>query len=363
MSGLVRVDYAGPGGTCEGMRMLGLQPVGIEWDRAACATRAAAGHLTIRADLATYRPHHELGSVEGYWASPPCQTFSTAGKGGGRGQVAALVSVIDREDWDAAGTFDARTRHVIDAARTACTIGARWVGMEQVQAALPVFQAVARRLRARGYAVWVGKVNAADHGVPQTRIRVFLIARSDGIAERPEPTHAAQPAPDLFGTLRPWVTMADWLGWPEGGTVTSGQAVAGGPLATRTADAPAFTVGSRVDQWRVSWPYLMPATTVAGDPRISARCHHEPGEQGRDARTTDQVRAGHYSGTQPIRLTHDEAASLQSFPAGYPFQGNSGAVYRQIGDAVPPLLAAHVVAAASGRTFSPEPVLAAPGVS
>ena len=48
-----------------GMRMLGLQPVGIEWDAAACATRAAAGHLTIRADLATYRPHHEPGSVWG----------------------------------------------------------------------------------------------------------------------------------------------------------------------------------------------------------------------------------------------------------------------------------------------------------
>ena len=38
MTGLVRVDYAGPGGTCEGLRMLGLEPVGIEWDAAACAT-------------------------------------------------------------------------------------------------------------------------------------------------------------------------------------------------------------------------------------------------------------------------------------------------------------------------------------
>ena len=72
---MIRVDYAGPGGACEGLRTLGLEPVGIEWDAAACATRAAAGHLTIRADLATYRPHHRPGSVVGYWASPPCQTM------------------------------------------------------------------------------------------------------------------------------------------------------------------------------------------------------------------------------------------------------------------------------------------------
>ena len=27
----------------------------------------------VRADLATYRPHHRPGTVEGYWSSPPCQ--------------------------------------------------------------------------------------------------------------------------------------------------------------------------------------------------------------------------------------------------------------------------------------------------
>lgn len=59
---MIRVDYAGPGGACEGLRTLGLTPVGIEWDAAACATRAAAGHLTIRADLATYRPPKATGA-------------------------------------------------------------------------------------------------------------------------------------------------------------------------------------------------------------------------------------------------------------------------------------------------------------
>lgn len=39
------------------------------------------------------------------------------------------------------------------------------------------------------------------------------------------------------------------------------------------------------------------------------------------------------------RLTVEECAALQDFPAGYPFQGHGRSIYRQIGNAVPPTLA------------------------
>lgn len=73
-----------------------------------------------------------------------------------------------------------------------------------------------------------------------------------------------------------------------------------------------------------------PSTTVAGDPRIPPPGHHGHGEQG---------------GPDAIRVTAEEAAALQSFPPGFPFQGSKTSVHRQIGNAVPPLLAKAVLEA------------------
>lgn len=48
------------------------------------------------------------------------------------------------------------------------------------------------------------------------------------------------------------------------------------------------------------------------------------------------------------RIAPADAGVLQSFPADYPWRGGRNNRYRQAGDAVPPLLAAHVLAVATG---------------
>ena len=374
---MIRVDYAGPGGTCEGLRMVGLgdRSVGIEWDVAACATRAAAGHLTIRADLATYRPHHAPGSVEGYWASPPCQTFSSAGKGDGRDQIDALGLAILGEDWAAADGFDSRTRHVLDAARTAVELHPEWIGMEQVPAVLPLWRALAHVLERHGYSTWAGVLCAADYGVPQTRRRAILMASRVRCVQPPTPTHAETPG--LFGE-RPWVSMADALGWGfedepaanicAGGTKTGGaepfanaayrerlrsyvldRRQTGAPVVGMGRPAPTLTAVGDAGVW--CW--RLPATTVAGDPRITARSHHDEGSQGANAISTAEVAAGADPEDRPIRPTVADATALQSFPADYPWQGTKSKQFEQIGNAVPPLMAAHVVAALTGREVVP----------
>lgn len=94
-----------------------------------------------------------------------------------------------------------------------------------------------------------------------------------------------------------------------------------------------------------NWPLETPATTVAGDPRLTARSHHEHGEQGREAVGREQVESGEYDGRSAVRVTLEEAAILQGFPPDYPFQGSRTAKFTQVGNAVPPPLARAVIAA------------------
>lgn len=57
---------------------------------------------------------------------------------------------------------------------------------------------------------------------------------------------------------------------------------------------------------------------------------------------------------EPIRITAREASLLQTFPADYPWAGNKGQVFGQIGNAVPPLLAGHLLAPHLGITLDPD---------
>ena len=65
--------------------------------------------------------------------------------------------------------------------------------------------------------------------------------------------------------------------------------------------------------------------------------------------------------THPVQnrgLTAREAARLQSFPDGFQFEGKSDDVYRQIGEAVPPLLSCGVAVDVLIEYLSQEPTLA-----
>ena len=251
--------FAGPGGWDIAAVELGIDPLGVELDDAACATRAAAGLRTTQADVASLNPD-DYAPCDGLIASPPCQAFSMAGKGAGRAAISAYLAVIGwmssgrrlNSDYLAEQCSDERAHLVLEPLRWTLALHPRWVACEQVEPVLPVWEVMAAALREHGYFTWTGVLSAEQYGVPQTRKRAMLLASLDGPVGAPPATHQRYIAPrqraeateSLFEVpeperivapedrgLLPWVSMAEALGWDDGSTPSPAPTVTGGGAA------------------------------------------------------------------------------------------------------------------------------------
>lgn len=348
---LIVEGFHGPGGWAEGRRLLGVRTraIGLEWDAAACATAKAAGHTVVRCDVATMPTAPFKGRVRVKVDSPPCQAWSRAGKGLGIQDQPLVHQAID----DLANGRDTRAQLLTACKDPRSLLAAepmRWhhdlrpetIAMEEVPDVLPLFKQYAQYLRAWGYSVWVGVLNAADYGVPQTRRRAILIASRTRNVTAPAPTHTEHPGgEDLFGDNLPrWVSMADALGLPAGLTVnTRGDRKTPGGNEF-SADGPSWCLTEKVRSWALR------NNTQAG---ASVRTLDRPAGTlffGARMNNVSWIRTD--TGEEVRRITEDEAAVLQSFTAGYPWRGPRTRRFLQIGNAVPRLLAAHVLSAATG---------------
>jgi len=211
--------FAGAGGWDLAAADLGIHARGVENMKEARATREAAGLETIHDDVWTFEPD---GKASGLIASPPCQTFSAAGKGSGRkalDDVRALAADVHRvKDLREAGKRfdDERTALVLTPLHFATQYPYEWLAWEQVPTVLPVWETCADILRPLGWNVWTGLLHAEQYGVPQTRKRAFLLASLDGPVEPPNPTHSryhSRSPRRLDEDVLPWVSMAEALGW------------------------------------------------------------------------------------------------------------------------------------------------------
>lgn len=326
----------------------------------AATTRAAAGHLTIRADVAQYPPERFAGA-EGLIFSPPCPTFSHAGKGSGRddmGRLHAVAEGVWRYGWQGAGTGwgDPRTPIVLEPLRWAEAIQPTWIALEQVPLVLPLWEQYAAIWADQGWSTWCGLLNAADYGVPQTRERAILMAHRSRPALPPEPTHAEHPTASLFGEQRRWASMADAVGWPESWSISqqrgSGMVERHGERPRRRANQPAFTVtGSEEGSSLGRWLLHTGANTMKHSRRTEDVVPYTRPID-RPAPTVDTKAHGSWrvlNGETVRRVDEHEVAAFQDFPPDYPWQGNKSQRGQQIGNAIPPGLAAAVVGALTGR--------------
>ncbi|WP_329330800.1 DNA cytosine methyltransferase [Streptomyces sp. NBC_01454] len=328
MSDYDSVDlFAGPGGLDMGAAAAGLRPVGIEWDANAVATRVAAGLATVHDDVRRYGPA-DFPDARRLLGGPPCQTFTVAGTGAGRRALDLVVGLLHRmaarDDIAAelAGLDDVRTGLVLEPMRWALEAADagrpyRTVVLEQVQQVLPVWLAYAEVLRAEGYSVAAGVLRSEQFGVPQTRRRAVLVARLDGVAVLPTPTHrpyrAGVPRDAGDARLLPWVSMGEALDRPGPFTVISNYGTGGDPKnrGRRSSAEPAFTVTGKISRNRI----------------------------------VDMA------GRELPRFSHSEAGQLQGFPADYPWSGND--IAQQAGNSVPVQLGAALVGAAVEHATTP----------
>ncbi len=295
--------FAGAGGAALGLGAAGLEHAALcEWDRHACATLRAAGlGPVVQGDV---RDRDAIAAVAGegvdvLWSSFPCQAWSTAGSRKGahddRNGWPWTVGALDRfrPAWFLGENVRGLLLH-----RSGCTAAG---GQRGLFGTTPpedcpgcyFERVILPDLRARFAHVGWWLLDAADFGVPQHRRRVILWAGPAPLTA-PAPTHGP-------GRARGWVSMREALGLDgEVYTQRNPETAKGGNRWVPTSE-PSTTVSC------VGKPQIRPC----GVPWVGAAA----------------------------RLTVAECARLQDFPAGHPWQGGIDAQYRQVGNAVPPLLA------------------------
>lgn len=310
--------FAGAGGLSLGLKMAGWDVrVAVEYDATAVETHRKNMPEVLHVcddvrdiDFTTY-----AGAIDLVAGGPPCQPFSVSGKQMGHLDVRDMVPEF---------------------IRAVREIKPRAFLLENVNGLTltrfrPYLDERLHDLEALGYDVHWKVLNAADYGVPQKRLRLFIVGLPHGTPfSFPSPTHGPHTS-KKYQTVRQALANV-----PHDEPNRAKVVLAKNPILRKSPYA-GMLLNGKGRPLNMDAPSLTIPATAGGnrthilDPDGILKKYHEHLSSG----GSPQSGVLH----ECRRLTVRESARLQTFPDWFEFIGRRNQHYAQIGNAVPPDLA------------------------
>ena len=177
-----------------------------------------------------------------------------------------------------------------------------------------VFERIMEDFRSLNYSVQYKLLNAADYGVPQKRERVIIVGVRNDVDFKytyPKPTHNQEGD----NGLAKWVSSSEALSILPDPDMPN-------DIANHVYSKYKLNINGYIGHRLLDPEKPAPTVTARGDDKGGVVILPHPNGQ--------------------RRMTCRELATIQSFPVDYYFEGKPSSIYRQIGNAVPPMLAYNI---------------------
>ena len=351
--------FSGAGGLSLGLEKAGFSVVAaVDADPVAMETHAAniqgltwVGDLSNPDDFLRQLEEWGINSIDLLAGGPPCQPFSRAGAA----KIGHLVRVGVRRSHDERADLWRSFFAVMDQVKPRAVLFENVPDFTSAQGGALLI-ALTDELKARDYDPHVRVLNAWDHGVPQHRSRLFVVGVPvgttfkwpSGNGDLPTLWQAIGDLPTVEASVRDEVQM--YHGKPESGLaqklreeLTDGESQLIRDHITRAVrvdDAEIYRFLGEGDKY-IDVPESLRRyrSDIFRDKYFRLSC----GELSRTI-TAHIAKDGYWyiHPRQDRTLSIREAARIQTFPDRFRFAGHPSNRYRQIGNAVPPMLASTI---------------------